>query len=61
MVVVVVVTLTCIIKSVITGQSPVTLELKNRLPQGQKKKVVPGYRSSGCTFVLVGCRLELFK
>ena len=30
-VVVVVLTLTCIIKSVVTGQAPVTLELRNTL------------------------------
>ena len=42
---VVVLTLTRIIKSVVTGQAPFTLELRNRLPQGKhtQPKVVHAY------------------
>ena len=42
-IVVVVLTVTRIIKSVVTGQAPVTLELKNTLGEKHKPKVVHAY------------------
>ena len=41
--VVVVLTLTCMIKSVVTGQAPVTLELRNTPGKKHKPKVVYAY------------------
>ena len=45
-VVVVILTLTRIIKSVVTGQAPVTLELKNNPGKKHKPKVVHAYNHS---------------
>ena len=42
-VIVVVLTLTCIIKSVVTGLAPVTLELRNTLRKKNKPEVVHAY------------------